>query len=88
MEKKKEIKKPVYNWHAENIDDVYAKINSCDHGLSNLEGKERLVKYGANSLPQKKATPFILMLLKEFINPIVIILLVAMVFFICGWRTT
>lgn len=59
--------------------------SSVGEGLSSIEAEARLKEYGENVLPQKKPTPFILMLLKEFINPIVIILLVAMAFsFVVG----
>ncbi len=73
------------SWHTESADYAFNKTNSSVNGLSQHEAEIRLKANGENSLPHKKATPFILMLLKEFINPIIIILLVAMTFsFIVG----
>lgn len=85
MRKKNEIEKPKILWHSNSVDFAFKNINSSKNGLSSKEAEERLKLYGTNTLPHKKNTPFILMLLKEFINPIVIILLVAMAFsFIVG----
>ena len=73
------------NWHSNSTDYALKRVKSNNSGLTSKEAEERLKQNGENTLPSKKATPFILMLLKEFINPIVIILLVAMGFsFIVG----
>ena len=61
------------------------KTNSTMNGLTSEEAKERQKQDGKNVLPEKKSKPFVLMLLKEVINPIIIILLVAMAFsFVVG----
>jgi len=70
----------VIKWHANSVEYAFKQVHSTEKGLSSKESAERLLKFGENTLPQKKPTPFILMLLKEFINPIVLILLVAMAF--------
>lgn len=80
MPKKKENNSNKVNWHSHNIDYALKKVNSTIKGLSQDEAKIRLEKYGENILPQKRPTNFLLMLIKEFVNPIVIILIVAMVF--------
>jgi len=49
-------------------------------GLTQDEAKKRLEKDGANVLPQKKPKSILLMFLEEIINPIVLILIVAMAF--------
>ncbi len=85
MSKKLETNKPKNNWHINSIDYAFEKTNSKILGLSSDQAQQRLKENGANVLPQKKPKPFILMLLKEFSNPIILILLVAMVFsFIVG----
>ena len=85
MSKKLETNKPKNNWHNNSIDYAFEKTNSKILGLSSDQAQQRLKENGANVLPQKKPKPFILMLLKEFSNPIILILLVAMVFsFIVG----
>ena len=72
-------------WHSKSVEYAFKNVKSSEKGLSQTEADTRLNVYGENTLPHKKPTPFILMLLKEFINPIVIILLVAMAFsFIVG----
>ena len=80
MAKKIETIKEKKSWHAESVEFAFEKTNSCEHGLSSLEAEERLKTNGENSLPQKKPKSIFLMLLKEFINPIVLILIVAMAF--------
>lgn len=85
MRKKNEIEKEKISWHSNSVDFAFERVKSSEKGLSSQEAEARLKEFGENTLPQKKPTPFILMLLKEFINPIVIILLVAMTFsFIVG----
>lgn len=83
---KKETKKIKKNlWHSEPAEYAYTKVKSFEGGLTSDEAKIRLDQHGENVLPQKKPTPFVLMLLKEVVNPIVIILLVAMAFsFVVG----
>ncbi|MBO5021851.1 MAG: HAD-IC family P-type ATPase [Clostridia bacterium] len=68
------------NWHASAENEVLDKMQSSYAGLTSQEASARLEKYGKNLLPRKKPAPFVLLLLKEFINPIVLILLVAMAF--------
>ncbi len=76
---------PKSNWHTLSEKASLEMANSSQCGLSAEEAGVRIEKYGKNILPRKKPTPFVLMLLKEFINPIVIILLVAMTFsFVVG----
>lgn len=72
--------KQKVKWYASDVDFAFKKVNSSENGLSSVEAKKRLEEYGENTLPHKKPKPFILMLLKEFLNPIVLILLVAMMF--------
>ncbi len=76
---------PKTNWHTLSGQDALKKAGSAEGGLTEEQARARLKKYGNNILLRKRPTPFILMLLKEFINPIVIILLVAMTFsFVVG----
>ena len=72
-------------WYAESPEFALSKCNTSENGLTSAEAKERLEKNGANVLPQKKPKSFFLMLFEELINPIVLILLVAMAFsFVVG----
>ena len=77
--------KEKVKWYAKSSKYALDNTYSSKDGLNSYQAKERLEKYGENVLPHKKPKPFILMLLEEFINPIVMILLVAMAFsFIVG----
>ena len=81
----KHIEKERINWHNFDADFAMQKTNSTMNGLTSEEAKERQKQDGKNVLPEKKSKPFVLMLLKEVINPIIIILLVAMAFsFVVG----
>ena len=81
----KHIEKERINWHNFDADFAMQKTNSTMNGLTSEEAKERQKQDGENVLPEKKSKPFVLMLLKEVINPIIIILLVAMAFsFVVG----
>ena len=85
MSKNLEQSKDKYNWHNNSVNYAIEKTKSNLKGLTTEQAQQRLKENGANVLPQKKPTPLILMLLKEFINPIVLILLVAMAFsFVVG----
>ena len=80
MPKKKNVLLQKLNWHAQTTEYAFEKTKSSHKGLSSKQVAQRLQENGLNVLPQKKPTPFILMLLKELINPIILILLVAMAF--------
>ncbi len=78
-------KKEQINYYSQSVEFALKQTNSAKKGLKNEEAELRLKKNGENVLPQKKEKPFVLMLLQEFLNPIVMILLVAMAFsFIVG----
>ena len=80
MKKKQTITKQAIDFYAEPVDFAFKQVNSSIKGLKSEEVATRLAQYGENVLPQKKPKPFVLMLLQEFLNPIVMILLVAMAF--------
>ena len=73
------------NWHAHSIDYAFNKTQSSKEGLAKAEAEKRYKENGANILPQKKPKSVVLMFLEELINPIILILLVAMAFsFVVG----
>lgn len=67
-------------WHANTIEFALEKTVSSKKGLTTAEAEKRLKRYGQNTLPSKKPKSIFLMFLEELINPIVLILLVAMGF--------
>ena len=87
MKKKnvEQVKTEKFDWHACSVDETLKKVESSKDGLTQSEASERLAKNGANVLPRKKPKSVFLMFIEELINPIVLILLVAMAFsFVVG----
>ncbi|MEM2443775.1 MAG: cation-translocating P-type ATPase [Sulfolobales archaeon] len=72
------------SWHSHTVEEVLQKLNSRLGGLTSKEVEERLQTYGRNELVAKKKSPLEL-LLKQFANFLIGILLVATVIsFILG----
>jgi Ca2+-transporting ATPase len=66
-------------WHQLNLSDAYIKLDSRYEGLSAVEAAERLRKIGANELREGKKKSIVKMLLKQFKDIMILILLVAAV---------
>lgn len=66
-------------WHALNTDDILRELDANPAGLDDKEAEHRLSRYGPNLLTGRKKTPVILILLHQFANPLVYILLAAAV---------
>jgi P-type Mg2+ transporter len=58
-------------------DRVLTELHSSTDGLSDQEAKQRLIKYGANSLKQQRKSSAIGLLFNQFKSPIVLILMFA-----------
>ncbi len=58
-------------------DRVLQDLHSSANGLTDREAKQRLVKYGANSLKQQRKSSAIGLLINQFKSPIVLILIFA-----------
>jgi Ca2+-transporting ATPase len=65
------------NWHNLSADQALYKLGSIHSGLTNDEVKERLVRYGLNELKGEKKPPAILVFGRQFLNPLIYVLLVA-----------
>lgn len=75
-----EKKDEGYPAHARSIEDVCNEFNSnAEDGLTAEQAQRNLEKYGPNKLEEAKKVPFIIKLLKQFMEPMVIVLLVAAV---------
>lgn len=59
------------------IDEVFADVKSCENGLTAEESEARLQSQGKNKLAEGKKKPMILRFLKQFIEPMTLILIVA-----------
>jgi magnesium-transporting ATPase (P-type) len=68
------------NWYQMNIEDVIEVLNSSLSGLSNEEAEKRIIETGLNTLPKSKKNTILRVFFKQFINPIIIILLIAAIF--------
>uniref|UniRef100_A0A7S2W2D4 Cation-transporting P-type ATPase N-terminal domain-containing protein n=1 Tax=Mucochytrium quahogii TaxID=96639 RepID=A0A7S2W2D4_9STRA len=64
-------------WDLDVAEVVEALDTNLSRGLDKDEARRRLVLYGKNELPEEEATPFIKLVLKQFEDMLVIILLVA-----------
>jgi P-type Mg2+ transporter len=58
-------------------DRVLQQLDSSANGLSDRDAKQRLIKYGANSLKQQRKSSAFGLLLNQFKSPIVLILMFA-----------
>lgn len=59
------------------IDEVFQDVKSCENGLTAEESEARLQSQGKNKLAEGKKEPIILRFLKQFIEPMTLILIVA-----------
>lgn len=66
-------------WHAEPADRVLAAWNTAERGLSQSEVERRQHEYGPNVLPEKGPTPVWRIFLRQFISPLIYILVAAAV---------
>ena len=64
-------------WHSLTPEEAISKTSSRISGLTEKEAKERLVQYGANELRGKKKTPLIMVFLRQFLSPLIYVLLAA-----------
>lgn len=64
-------------WHSLRIEDIYKKLNCDLNGLESDEVQKRLIKYGNNILPVKKSSSILKIIVNQFLNPLIYILLVA-----------
>ena len=67
-------------WYAFDKSFVINDLKSDYNGLSTMEAKERITKYGKNELPKKKSDGFFKLLIKGLFDPIIIVLIITIVF--------
>ncbi len=64
--------------HTASIEEISQVLQvDTKRGLAETEAKDRLRKYGPNALPQEKADWWVLILLRQFKNPLIFILVLA-----------
>ncbi|MES2994693.1 MAG: HAD-IC family P-type ATPase [Patescibacteria group bacterium] len=62
-------------WYALPKEQVEVQLEASEHGLASLTAKERLLKYGANALPESKPDGILIIFLRQFASPLIYILL-------------
>jgi len=63
--------------HVLPIDELYSVLKTSEKGLTTKEADEHRLQYGRNDITSKKKQSIVLQFLKQFTNPLVIILLFA-----------
>lgn len=64
-------------WHTLDADEVSRRLNTAPSGLPGEEAARRLERYGPNEIERERETPWWLLLLHQFTDPLIYILLVA-----------
>ena len=67
------------NYHSLSIKEIFQELKTSEKGLTNKETSQRLRKYGFNEISKKREKSLVFLFLKQFHNPILYILFVAMV---------
>ena len=67
------------NYYEKGIKDIETELKTSNSGLSSTEASARRRKYGPNILPKKKKDSIVKIFLREFIDPIVLLLIVAII---------
>lgn len=67
------------NYYEKNIKSIETELKTSNSGLSSTEASARRRKYGPNILPKKKKDSIVKIFFREFIDPIVLLLIVAIV---------
>ncbi|MDQ7778371.1 MAG: HAD-IC family P-type ATPase [Planctomycetota bacterium] len=66
-------------WHHLNLDQVFGQLGASTAGLSSEEAANRLAKHGPNELIEKQKTPAWRRFLRQFMSPVIYVLLAAAV---------
>lgn len=66
-------------YYSMSTEELLSKFQTSEEGLSKREAEKRLLKYGENSLPKKEKDGILKIFLSECMDPIVLLLMVAIV---------
>ena len=67
------------HWYSLTKEDILAKLKTDENGLTSKEANQRLERDGKNTLPKKEKDSVFKIFLNEFKNPILILLLIAVI---------
>lgn len=65
------------DWHLKSVDDLFRTLQTTPEGLTSTEARSRLLAAGLNQITHTKDPSLILLFLKQFLTPFVVILAVA-----------
>lgn len=64
-------------WYELSIEETLRELNSVGSGLTKEEAKTRILEYGPNELPAKEKPPPFIAFLRQFLSPLIYVLLIA-----------
>jgi len=67
------------NYYSMSIDEIFKKFQTSENGLSSREAEKRIDKNGKNELPRKKPDSVLKIFINELVDPIVLLLIVAII---------
>jgi len=78
------------NWYQLEANQIFAELNTSEHGLTEVEARERLQQFGSNRLAEAEKISRLKILLHQFKSPLIYILLIAAVvtFFLQEYKDT
>ncbi|MDD5120864.1 MAG: HAD-IC family P-type ATPase [Candidatus Omnitrophica bacterium] len=77
MNKTKQVRDEERKWHMLSVGEILSIFKVDAEGLTVDEAAGRLEEYGHNELATRKSTPAVLIFLRQFLNPLVYILIAA-----------
>ena len=74
--------------HSRSAEETLTGLHSSIHGLAQTEAQKRLTQFGSNTLPRAKTQSLISIFLRQFVSPLIYILVAAAIFsiFIGEWH--
>ncbi len=67
-------------YYSKSTEEIFTNLKTSEVGLSSLDAKRRLERYGLNTIPRKEKDGLLLIFIKEIIDPIVLLLFAASIF--------
>lgn len=65
------------NWHSFGVNEIFELLSTGEKGISQEEAEKRIKRWGLNKIPEKNGERIINILLRQFSNPLIYILIIA-----------
>ncbi len=65
------------NWHTLSVDEVFDRLETSSQGLAADQAEARQVRYGRNVIPDRPGPGVISLVVRQFRNPLIYVLLIA-----------